>query len=615
MNKIFCILFCILLFNQAVQSQSQEEEIEKSIREILQNPELSVDEKVQQASQLVLTIHNINPYYPNSLELAKEIASYVPKTSDEKSGVYAYITRIWVEVDVDVALQMKDSCLWFIERCDDAEVKAYGYLALGKLKYKSVEGLNYLFKAIEAIENLELWEDKRDIYQSISAYYIAVGDVKNAIKYAEKEYEAALKTNEAFIICEALNDLGVVYSHSEYEDMQNKAIELYEKAIRLFMENKEQGNPDFEDSFVYSTLLIHSSDYYIKKDNYAKAEANVNEALIYALETDHIHTLVECYARLSDIAEKQNELSKAEMYLLKIVELESRDEYIALDIYYSTYQTQLSLAGVYYKMGDYKKSAQHYKDGMSEYMKVHNSDLAVNAVELEAAYEAERKAQELKFLHEQVDAEKKRNYLLIALVGALLVGSFLVFRLFRSRITVAKQKQLILLKENSLLQTENEKSELEARLHAEEAKVLKLESERMQKEVVASGLLVEHKNNVMQQLKELFIQNPALRSYRMQLESILLQESRVDSSFDDYKTGLQDFNPQFYKQLQQKANDKLTPLDLKYCACIYMKMSSKEMADVFNVEPRTIRVNKYRLKQKLNLSKDDDLSLYIQGLI
>jgi DNA-binding CsgD family transcriptional regulator len=52
----------------------------------------------------------------------------------------------------------------------------------------------------------------------------------------------------------------------------------------------------------------------------------------------------------------------------------------------------------------------------------------------------------------------------------------------------------------------------------------------------------------------------------------------------------------------------------KYCAYIFMKRSPKDIATLLNVEPKSIRMSKYRLKQKLGLGKDDDLEDYISKL-
>ncbi|WP_354376180.1 LuxR C-terminal-related transcriptional regulator [Pedobacter africanus] len=46
-----------------------------------------------------------------------------------------------------------------------------------------------------------------------------------------------------------------------------------------------------------------------------------------------------------------------------------------------------------------------------------------------------------------------------------------------------------------------------------------------------------------------------------------------------------------------------------------MKRSTKEIAMLLNVESKSIRMSKYRLKQKMNLHKEDDLEAYINKMI
>lgn len=64
--------------------------------------------------------------------------------------------------------------------------------------------------------------------------------------------------------------------------------------------------------------------------------------------------------------------------------------------------------------------------------------------------------------------------------------------------------------------------------------------------------------------------------------------------------------------LQEKAHKKLTQLDLKYCAYLSLKLSAKRIAQLMSVEPKSVRMAKYRLKQKLNLTKEENLNDFLQ---
>jgi len=40
-----------------------------------------------------------------------------------------------------------------------------------------------------------------------------------------------------------------------------------------------------------------------------------------------------------------------------------------------------------------------------------------------------------------------------------------------------------------------------------------------------------------------------------------------------------------------------------------------ELANPLKADPKTVRVTKYRLKQKMGLGKDEDLKIFIQNII
>lgn len=59
---------------------------------------------------------------------------------------------------------------------------------------------------------------------------------------------------------------------------------------------------------------------------------------------------------------------------------------------------------------------------------------------------------------------------------------------------------------------------------------------------------------------------------------------------------------------------ELSQNDLKHCAYIKVKLTSKEIARIMNISPKSVQMIRYRLKKKMNLGKDDDLYEFIRGL-
>ncbi len=77
---------------------------------------------------------------------------------------------------------------------------------------------------------------------------------------------------------------------------------------------------------------------------------------------------------------------------------------------------------------------------------------------------------------------------------------------------------------------------------------------------------------------------------------------------------IQQLHPYFFNRLHEKATQKLTPLDLRYCAYIYLQMNTKQIAQVLHIEPQSVRMSKYRLKQKFGLDKPVDFEAFLRRL-
>jgi DNA-binding CsgD family transcriptional regulator len=43
-------------------------------------------------------------------------------------------------------------------------------------------------------------------------------------------------------------------------------------------------------------------------------------------------------------------------------------------------------------------------------------------------------------------------------------------------------------------------------------------------------------------------------------------------------------------------------------------MDTKKIAGILHIEPKSVRMSRYRIKQKLGLGKEEDLNLFLQNL-
>ncbi|MBK8505824.1 MAG: hypothetical protein IPL46_28700 [Saprospiraceae bacterium] len=55
----------------------------------------------------------------------------------------------------------------------------------------------------------------------------------------------------------------------------------------------------------------------------------------------------------------------------------------------------------------------------------------------------------------------------------------------------------------------------------------------------------------------------------------------------------------------------LTQNDLRHCAYIRMRLSTKEIAELMNVNPTSVQIARVRLKKKMGLPEEIDLRNHI----
>ncbi|WP_415326268.1 helix-turn-helix transcriptional regulator [Chryseobacterium sp. MMS23-Vi53] len=80
-----------------------------------------------------------------------------------------------------------------------------------------------------------------------------------------------------------------------------------------------------------------------------------------------------------------------------------------------------------------------------------------------------------------------------------------------------------------------------------------------------------------------------------------------------FLTKFKEVHPDFFENLIFN-HPNLTELDIKFCAYLRLSLSNKEIMQYENVSLRTIETRRYRLKKKLGLSSEVDLTRWLMEL-
>jgi DNA-binding CsgD family transcriptional regulator len=80
--------------------------------------------------------------------------------------------------------------------------------------------------------------------------------------------------------------------------------------------------------------------------------------------------------------------------------------------------------------------------------------------------------------------------------------------------------------------------------------------------------------------------------------------------WETFEANLNQINNEFIIALSNKYPN-LTPKDIKLCIYLKMNLSSKEIAPMMNISFRGVELHRYRLRKKLGLSQDENLSKFL----
>lgn len=515
--------------------------------------------------------------------------------------------------DYKEAVVYEEKAMKLAQDSKDSVGLAYAFLAKAYTQYSignSDEVVKYCNQALHWLGNRNENYLAAKINILLYAIHSNWNHIKQVNQFARQALHHALLTNDFNLISNCYFAVSVAeeYNYSQKDESASleKIVAPLNQIIQL--QQKHKGKVSHK---ILAMAYVNKSDYYFKyfseNDRQARKAAmdNAQYAFAEAKNVKYSQELVaSTYGTLSGFAIRDGNLPLAESYLLKAYEVMHTNEKV---YHYTMLNVLNGLVEVSEKMGNYRKALTFQKEATDYSQKLFDTEQMKSSQKLEVQFETEKKNSEIKLLAEKGNNHKKQNRLFMALIAIALVGSFFMFRSYNYRLKYSLERE-------KTLQVQKQEAELQAKLEREERERLKAEQDlltyqqqQLQKEAMAGALHLEHKNEVLQSLKKRLEVNETV-----DLRKILREENLLDVDFEKAIFRIKEVNPGFFKTLSERSKNKLTPLDLKYCAYFHLDMDTKQIATLLNVEPKSVRMTKYRLKQKLNLHKDEELGDYLR---
>jgi tetratricopeptide (TPR) repeat protein len=349
-------------------------------------------------------------------------------------------------------------------------------------------------------------------------------------------------------------NLGACYSVNQEID---KAIQCFHASMELF---HAIDNDKFKTA-IYQNL----GNYYYSIENYKKSFQYLSKAKELALKNNNLEQLLYVLHSFSTLFDDQNEIDSAYYYLREYETLKDR-------------------------LINHSKMTEVYQSYVSVLIESSENKLKIAKNELSLR-------------------NKQYAITVISAITIIVTIVYLLIFLYQKKRN-AQQKTLL---------KEIENKDLSVRLQYQN-ELRKLQNEKLEdqlREINSYSLLLLNKNHLLQQILDIVAQytgnkEKASEIFR-KIKTMVKNNQHTDKEWDDFILHFEKVHPRFFENLLIKYPD-LTKNDLKLCAYIRIGMSMKQIAQMLNIFPDSVKTNRYRLRKKFCLPDNENLDDFIQSV-
>ncbi len=174
------------------------------------------------------------------------------------------------------------------------------------------------------------------------------------------------------------------------------------------------------------------------------------------------------------------------------------------------------------------------------------------------------------------------------------------------------KKQRLILLDKKERELEFKQLDTQKQLIQFKNKNLKQDIENKNRELGISTMNLIKKNELLSSIKKEISSAEQIG----QLKNVIKLINKNLNATDDWKLFEEAFNnadKDFLKEIKGK-HPSLTSNDLRLCAYLRLNLSSKEIAPLLNISPRSVEVKRYRLRKKMDLPHEESLTNYILSI-
>lgn len=478
------------------------------------------------------------------------------------------------------------------------DIKAEAMLALGsaqKLLGEFDHGIKTLYEGLDYVtpSNKSL---EGEIYNMISVLYCRLSDYRQSISLNEKATAIFKAIGDSAQIAACYNTKGIVHTY------------LNEFTIA--------------EQFFQQALSINRSLKNIKK-----IAANLNNLCLYEGNTleklEFIKEAIAINKNLNStwsLAENYNNMGKQYYYAKdypKALEALQKAQEIAIslgakDLMCDNYEY---FSWCYAKLGKYQKAYNYLQQLTTLSKELHSISLLRNTEQeiAQKKYQAQRRAAELKEQSYKIELLKRNQYILVTIFISLVIVCIFLYKWYK------RKKNMELVKARyELEQSEREIAELKVRQQELELQSVQDALNNSRQEATSFAVFLQSRNELLEKIRSMIkegykLNNTDINAHLKKVNAFIKQHQNGDKTNSALLLTIEEKNQEFLKRLMD-VHPNLTQGEKYLATLLRVNLSTKEIAMLTGTMPKTINMNRYRLRKSLGISSEEDLTNYLQQI-
>lgn len=423
--------------------------------------------------------------------------------------------------------------------------------------------------------------NEANVYTRLDKYAQAI----HQMQLAEKVYlEDSIKNATQLVGLYA--NLGLAYY-----DLPNLDSASY------YYDRAEMANQTAKRPIYTAVIMNNRGDIYLANDSLNIAEDYFLSALKLADSLNYALLIATTKLNLGTIETKRGNYSKSLQYLNECLKL-----YEDLNSLYFIAEANEALSDCYLAMGDHDLSLRHLKEfiHLEDSLKGAETLDRIANLEMEVALQGEKQRFQIVQKEKEL-AEANARYqktFLYFLIGLILLGMAAAFFFIRG------------------LRASVERNKLKAQHLQQRQQMLENELNFKKKEIENFSTYILEKNNILNEVKEVLVKikkdQPDSEVVR-EAVSTVSHNLHIDQDRKELDLKIDQAHQEFMSRLLQK-HPKLTKTEQRLCSLLLMELSTKDISNIMNVEPDSVKKSRSRLRKKLGLEPKTDLTDFLKSI-